>query len=118
MTAPRLYLLAALPCLVALLFQPRGMEAQPVLSPEIQRRIERVCACLTTPMVDKGDPHACQTLHDRMTADRVLGISIAVIHHGEIEWAGIRRRSIGRSAGQRRNSVPVRQYQQTGCRDG
>jgi CubicO group peptidase (beta-lactamase class C family) len=58
-----------------------------VLSPEIQRRIERVCACLTTPIVAKDDPHACQTLHDRMTADRVPGISIAVIHNGQIEWA-------------------------------
>jgi CubicO group peptidase (beta-lactamase class C family) len=58
-----------------------------VLSPEIRRRIERVCACLTTPIVEKDDPRACQTLHDRMTADRVPGISIAVIHNGEIEWA-------------------------------
>jgi CubicO group peptidase (beta-lactamase class C family) len=58
-----------------------------VLSPEIQRRIERVCACLTTPIVEKDDPHAYQTLHDRMTANRVPGVSIAVIHNGEIEWA-------------------------------
>ena len=58
-----------------------------MLSPEIQRRIERVCACLTTPVVEKDDPHARQMLHDRMTADRVPGISIAVIHNGEIEWA-------------------------------
>ena len=58
-----------------------------MLSPEIQRRIERVCACLTAPIVEKDDPHACQTLRDRITADRVLGISIAVIHNGEIEWA-------------------------------
>lgn len=58
-----------------------------MLSPEIQRRIERVCACLTTLVVEKDDPHACQTLHDRMTADRVPGISIAVIHNGKIEWA-------------------------------
>ena len=58
-----------------------------MLSPEIQHRIERVCACLTTPIVEKDDPHACQTLHDRMIADRVPGISIAVIHNGEIEWA-------------------------------
>jgi hypothetical protein len=63
------------------------MEAQPVLSPEIQRRIERVCACLTTPVVEKEDPHACQTLQDRMVADRVSGVSIAVIHNGDIEWA-------------------------------
>ena len=58
-----------------------------MLSPEIQRRIERVCACLTAPIVEKDDPHACQTLRDRITADRVLGISVAVIHNGEIEWA-------------------------------
>ena len=58
-----------------------------MLSPEIQRRIERVCACLTAPIVEKDDPHACQTLHDRMSADRVPGISLAVIHNGEIEWA-------------------------------
>ena len=87
MTVPQLYQLAALPCLAALLFQPRGMETQPVLSPEIQRRIERVCAGLTTPVVEKDDPHACQTLQDRMAADRVPGVSIAVIHNGEIEWA-------------------------------
>lgn len=75
MTAPRLYLLAAL------LVQ---MEAQPLLSSETQDRIERVCACLTTPVVEKDDP--CQTLQDRMAADQVAGISIAVIHNGAIEW--------------------------------
>ena len=31
MTVPQLYQLAALPCLAALLFQPRGMEAQPAV---------------------------------------------------------------------------------------
>jgi CubicO group peptidase (beta-lactamase class C family) len=58
-----------------------------VLSPEIQRRIESVCACLTTPVVEKDDPHACQKLQDRMAADRVPGVSVAVIHNGAIEWA-------------------------------
>ena len=58
-----------------------------MLSPEIQGRIDRVCACLTTPVVEKDDPHACQTLQDRMVADRVPGVSIAVIHNGDIEWA-------------------------------
>jgi CubicO group peptidase (beta-lactamase class C family) len=77
----------ALPCLAALLIQPRGMEAQSLPSPEIQRRIERVGACLTTPVVEKNDPDACQTLADRMAADHVPGVSIAVIHNGDVEWA-------------------------------
>jgi CubicO group peptidase (beta-lactamase class C family) len=85
MTAPRLYMSVVLSCLAALVLQPSGIEAQPVLSPEIQDRIERVCACLTTPVIEKDDP--CQTLHDRMAADRVPGVSVAVIHNGEIEWA-------------------------------
>jgi CubicO group peptidase (beta-lactamase class C family) len=56
-------------------------------SPEIQRRIDNVCACLTTPVVEKEDAHPCQTLENRMPADRVPGVSIAVIHNGAIEWA-------------------------------
>jgi CubicO group peptidase (beta-lactamase class C family) len=54
-------------------------------SPEIQRRIESVGACLTTWVVEKDEP--CQTLQDRMAADRVPGVSIAVIRNGDIEWA-------------------------------
>ena len=56
-------------------------------SPEIQHRIESVGVCLTTPVVELGDPHPCQTLQDRMAADQVPGVSIAVIHNGAIEWA-------------------------------
>ena len=78
----------ALLCLTALLSQPQRLAtAQTVLSPEVQRRIERVCACFITPVVEQDDPHVCQTLQDRMVADRVPGVSIAVIHNGEIEWA-------------------------------
>jgi hypothetical protein len=80
MTTSRLYLLVVLSCLTALLCQPRGLAAQTALSPEIQRRIERVCACLTTTVVVKGAPKACQTLQDRMAAAHVPGVSIAVIH--------------------------------------
>ena len=54
-------------------------------SPEIQRRIESVGACLTTCVVEKDEP--CQTLQDRMAADRVPGVSIAVIRNGDIERA-------------------------------
>ena len=64
-------------CLTTLLSQPRRLTAQTVLSPEIQRRIESVCACLTTPVVETDD--ACQTLQDRMAADRVPGDSMAAL---------------------------------------
>jgi CubicO group peptidase (beta-lactamase class C family) len=46
-----------------------------------------VGACLTTQVVEKDDPHPCQTLADRMVADHVPGVSVAVIHNGAIEWA-------------------------------
>jgi CubicO group peptidase (beta-lactamase class C family) len=87
MVALRLYPLAALLCLTALCYQPPKLRAQTALSPEVQSRIESVGACLTTPVVDKDDPHACQTLADRMAADHVPGVSVAVIHGGAIEWA-------------------------------
>jgi len=87
MTTPRLCLVLVLLGLTAPLFQPKRLAAQTVLSPEIQHRIESVSACLTTPVVEKGDLHACQTLQNWMAADRVPGVSIAVIHNGEIEWA-------------------------------
>lgn len=56
-------------------------------SPEIQRRIHDVSACLRTKVEEKDDPHACQSLQDRMAAYHVPGVSIAVIHNGSIEWA-------------------------------
>ncbi|SFH80417.1 serine hydrolase [Bradyrhizobium sp. Gha] len=58
-----------------------------MFSPEIQHRIDDVCACLKTKVVEKDDPHVCQRLQDRMAAYGVPGVSIAVIHHGAIEWA-------------------------------
>jgi CubicO group peptidase (beta-lactamase class C family) len=83
----RLCLRAALLCLAGPLLQPGKIAAQTALSPEVQSRIENVAACLTTPVVEKDDPHACQTLADRMVADHVPGVSVAVIHNGAIEWA-------------------------------
>ena len=83
----RLWLLTALLCLTGPLFESGKVAAQTIPSPEIQRRIENVCACLTTMVVEKGDPHACQKLQDRMAANHVPGVSIAVIHDGSIEWA-------------------------------
>jgi CubicO group peptidase (beta-lactamase class C family) len=87
MNKPRLCALTALLCSGALFYQPPKLFAQAVLSREAPSRIERVGACLLTKVVEKDDPHACQMLLDRMTADHVPGVSIAVIHNGAIEWA-------------------------------
>src|SRR5438874_4040692 len=85
MATPRSYLLALPLCLTGLLSQPGSIAAETVLLPEVQRRIESVGACLSTPVVERNDP--CQMLQDRMNADHVPGVSVAVIHNGEIEWA-------------------------------
>jgi CubicO group peptidase (beta-lactamase class C family) len=85
MTTSRLYLLVLLSCLTGLLGQPRGLAAQTALSPENERRVESVCAFLTTTVVAKGAPQAHQ--RDRMAGAHVPGVSIAVIHNGIIEWA-------------------------------
>ena len=85
MATPRSYLLALPLCLTGLLSQPRSIAAETVLLPEVQRRIESVGACLSTPVVEMNDP--CQMLQDRMNADHVPGVSVAVIHNGDIEWA-------------------------------
>jgi CubicO group peptidase (beta-lactamase class C family) len=119
MTTPRLHLLVVLLCLTALLFEARTLTAQTVLSPEIQRRIESVGTCLTIPVVERDDPHVCQTLQDRLAADRVPGVSIAVIHNGAVEWAqGFGVVQLAGGAGNRRDSVPGRKYPQTSFRDG
>jgi CubicO group peptidase (beta-lactamase class C family) len=87
MVALKLSPVAVLLCLTALCCQSPKLRAQTALSPEVQSRIENVGACLTTPVVEKDDPQACQTLADRMVADQVPGVSVAVIHNGATEWA-------------------------------
>ncbi len=56
-------------------------------SPEVERHIQRVTSGLVGGVVIKGDEHATHTLTDRMKELNVPGVSIAVIHHGQIEWA-------------------------------
>jgi CubicO group peptidase (beta-lactamase class C family) len=87
MIASKLELRAATLCLAGLFLQPTEIAAQAMPSPEIQSRIDRVCACLLTRVVEPDDPHTCQRLEDRMAAYHVPGVSIAVIHNGSIEWA-------------------------------
>jgi len=58
-----------------------------VMQREIQQHIEHVTSGLSTPVVDKNDPHPGKSLSERMAELHVPGVSIAVIHGGKIEWA-------------------------------
>jgi CubicO group peptidase (beta-lactamase class C family) len=59
----------------------------PDSSAETQQHIKDVVAGLAPSVVVKGDVSATHTLSDRMATWHVPGVSIAVIHHGVIEWA-------------------------------
>ena len=50
-------------------------------------RIERIVGALTPALVIEGDPIETQTLAERMQHHEVPGVSVAVVHGGEIEWA-------------------------------
>jgi CubicO group peptidase (beta-lactamase class C family) len=54
---------------------------------EIQQHIQHVESGLLPAIVIKDDANQTHTLVDRMAALHVLGVSIAVIHNGKIEWA-------------------------------
>ena len=56
-------------------------------SPETQAHIEHVTSGLLPNILLKDDPHPRHTLAEEMAASHVPGVSIAVIHHGAIEWA-------------------------------
>jgi len=71
---------------VALAVAP-GLSQSGSRPPEVQRHIDHVTSGLTTPVVDKSDPHPGKTLSERMAALSVPGVSIAVEHDGKIEWA-------------------------------
>ena len=57
------------------------------VSAETQQHIKDVEAGLTSSVILQDDPHPRHSLGERMTALHVPGVSIAVIHHGAIEWA-------------------------------
>ena len=60
-------------------------------SPETQQHIQHIAANLLPAVVLKGDSgspsSATHTLAERMAALHIPGVSIAVLHHGVIEWA-------------------------------
>jgi CubicO group peptidase (beta-lactamase class C family) len=53
----------------------------------LEKRIQRIQDNLLPAVLVKGDPVEGAKLADRMAALHVPGVSIAVIHDGEIEWA-------------------------------
>ena len=59
----------------------------PAETPEIAQHIQHVQAGLIGGIVIKDDAHATHILADRMKELNVPGVSVAVIHHGKIEWA-------------------------------
>ncbi len=68
-------------------------------SAETQQHIKDVVAGLAPSVVVNGDANAEHTLSDRMATWHVPGVSIAVIHHGAIEWAqGFGVASVGGAA--------------------
>ena len=64
--------------------------------PDVEQHIQHVTSGLIGGVVLKSDEHATHTLADRMKELNVPGVSIAVLHNGQIEWArGFGVRSIG-----------------------
>ncbi len=59
--------------------------ASAVAAGDVKQHIEKVVGCLHEPVIEQSDP--CVGLEARMAALHVPGVSVAVIHNGEIEWA-------------------------------
>jgi CubicO group peptidase (beta-lactamase class C family) len=60
---------------------------EPAVKPEVAQRIQRIESGLVGPIVIKGDAKATHSLADRMKELNIPGVSVAVIHNGQIEWA-------------------------------
>ena len=63
---------------------PPGASALPS---EAGGHLEKIVACLSGPVIVKGDKPSCSTLLARMAELKIPGVSIAVVHNGVIEWA-------------------------------
>jgi CubicO group peptidase (beta-lactamase class C family) len=83
--------------LVALVATKDGLAQKTIpLSEETRQHIKDVENGLLPSVVIQGDAHPAHTLSERMQAMHVPGVSIAVIHHGVLEWAqGFGLTSIG-----------------------
>ena len=69
----------------ALFFFPALLNAQS--APSIDQLIHKIEICLPPAVVVKGEPPACTPLVTRMQQLHIPGVSVAVVHHGVIEWA-------------------------------
>lgn len=54
---------------------------------DTRARIAAIESCLPDAVIVNGKKRPCETLAQRMQAWHVHGVSVAVIHHGAIEWA-------------------------------
>ena len=63
------------------------MTAQTSTSPSAEEVIHKIESCLSPPIVVKGEPPVCTPLLTRMQQLHIPGVSIAVVHHGVVEWA-------------------------------
>jgi CubicO group peptidase (beta-lactamase class C family) len=61
----------------------RGQSA----SADKDQRIQKIEGCLPPVVVVKGEPPACTPLLTRMQQLHIQGVSIAIVHHGVVEWA-------------------------------
>lgn len=56
-------------------------------SAEVEKRIRHIEDAILPAVIIEGEAPATSTLPDRMAALHVPGVSMAVIHNGQIEWA-------------------------------
>jgi CubicO group peptidase (beta-lactamase class C family) len=90
MFSRRQFALIAFACSIAPVAAAQNSAAaspQPSVSPQIEQHIRNIEAGLVGEIVIKGDAHAKHNLRDRMKELNVPGVSVAVIHEGNIEWA-------------------------------
>jgi CubicO group peptidase (beta-lactamase class C family) len=64
-----------------------ALTAQSTTAPSTNNLIQKIETCLPPAVVVKGEPPACTPLLTRMQQLHIQGVSIAVVHHGVIEWA-------------------------------
>src|ERR1700744_100481 len=63
------------------------LPGQSTTPPGTDDLIHKIETCLPPAVVVKGEPPSCTPLLTRMQQLHVQGVSIAVVHHGVIEWA-------------------------------
>jgi CubicO group peptidase (beta-lactamase class C family) len=70
---------------LALCFSPAPLYAQS--APSVDQLVHKIESCLPPAVLVKGEGPACTPLLTRMQQLHILGVSVAVVHNGVIEWA-------------------------------